>query len=163
MKNSFLKQIGASDQIILELGKFSLLWNAFERILFKQECSINKIKNYQHYDKINNEKYYLNLLNELLTYFNKKKTEITKDFIKQKLYSNNRNEYQIEVENVLKNDSHGKELQIGTILILFRLRNNMFHGLKDCFNINHQYQLFVSANSLLNYVITEIYNKNFFH
>ena len=89
-----------------------------------------------------------------MSYLNINKQKITKDFIKQKLYSTNRNEYQIEVENVLKNDLHGKELQIGTMLILLRLRNNMFHGLKDCCNINKQLNLFISANDLLNYIMT---------
>lgn len=154
MEETFIERIGASKEIIEELGKFSLLWNAFECNLFNQECSVNNIKNFDDYDSINNETYYINLINELLSYLNVNRQEITKDFIKQKLYSTNRNEYQIEVENVLKNDLHGKELQIGTMLILLRLRNNMFHGLKDCYNINKQLNLFISANALLNYIMT---------
>lgn len=154
MNKNFIEKIGASKEIIEELGKFSLLWNAFECNLFNQECSVFKIQNFQNYNCINDETYYINLINELLLYLNVKKQNITREFIKQKLYSLQRDEYQIEVENVLKNDLHGEELQKGTLLILLRLRNNMFHGLKDCYNINKQLNLFISANDLLNYIMT---------
>lgn len=154
MEKDFIKQINASDEIVNTLGKSSLLWNAFECKLFNQSCTVSKIKNCQDYDCFNKESYYTNLINELLTYLQLDKQNITKEIIKAKLYSEDRNEYHNEVEQVLKSDLHGKELQIGTLLILLRLRNNMFHGLKDCYNINSQLNLFIAANSLLNYIMT---------
>lgn len=153
MKKDFIEEIEASDDIINALGRFSLLWNAFECELFDQQCTVSKIRNFENYNRIKKESYYTNLINTLLNYLGTDKRRITREIIKNRLYSVDRNEYQIEVEQVLKNDMHGEELQIGTLLILLRLRNNMFHGLKDCYQINSQLELFIAANSLLNYIM----------
>ncbi|MDE5629999.1 MAG: hypothetical protein K2I70_00215 [Bacilli bacterium] len=73
--------------------------------------------------------------------------------ILSKLYSNKHHNVQEEVLQVLTEDVNNEILLTGVLLIIYRLRNNMFHGLKDCYSINSQLNLFKSANIALNELI----------
>lgn len=160
MQYTVIKKYNIERKTITELGKFSILWNIFEKDYFQKKCCPHKIKNYQNYNITKSLKYNCeNFINVLHAYLGTSKSTITRNIIKATLFDNS-NEYHTEIEYVLKNKCDGTKLLIGTILIILRLRNNMFHGIKDCLNINNQLQLFISANIILNKLIEKRDNYN---
>lgn len=154
---NFIKETGVTNEMISILGEFSFLWAQFELIYFINGCNISKIRNltfnisnFKVYDELCN-----NFINALLDYLNESKETITIDKIHNKLYSTDFKKFYPEIDDVIKKNICGKDLIKGSIFILFRLRNNMFHGLKDCYNINFQKNLFICANILINQLIVD--------
>ena len=71
------------------------------------------------------------------------------EFISKGLFSDDRqaNEDEIkQIEAFLKQD--GNTLY-GCLLCVFRIRNNMMHGLKDVETLNTQVEIFKSVNDIL--------------
>lgn len=182
MEKTFIERIGASKEIIEELGKFSLLWAQFELEYCGNNCSDKLFLNDKEFEKflqnVNNQekkdKYTLsrekflglcnfkldfkslieNLIAELLKYLKKTRKTITPEFIHEKLYSSNFTSYYSQVDNIICNNiNDNRELFLGGLLIIFRLRNNLFHGLKDCYSIDKQMEIFKSCNRFLDYLL----------
>jgi len=160
MQYSSIKKYNVNRQTITELGKFTLLWNIFEKEYFDKKCKACKVKNYKYPISKNLEKKCNEFINVLHSYLGTCKNTINREIIKETLFDNS-DEYHVEIENVLKNDCFGQDLIIGTVFILLRIRNNLFHGIKQCLTINNQLQLFNSANIVLNTLIEKrgVYGK----
>lgn len=61
--------------------------------------------------------------------------------------ANDRKEF---VDDVLVAESPSlRDKILASIIIIFRYRNNLFHGLKDVTQINYQQRNFVTANKML--------------
>jgi len=61
----------------------------------------------------------------------------------------------IDVIQVLtKQQTEPKEVLKALLFILYRFRNNLFHGNKEIINLNTQIDNFISANGILNEVLT---------
>ena len=182
MKNTFIERIGASKEIIEELGKFSLLWAQFELEYCENNCSDKLFFNDIEFEKflqnvnsqekkskysLSREKFFAicnfnfdfkllieNLITELLKYLHMTKETITPEFIHKKLYSSNFTSYYSQVDNIICNSvNDNRELILGGLLIVFRLRNNLFHGLKDCYSIDKQIEIFKSCNRFLDFLV----------
>ena len=182
MDKTFIERIGASKEIIEELGKFSLLWAQFELEYCENNCSDKLFLNDTEFNKFlqnvssqtNKNKYILlrenflklcnfnldfnhlikNLISVLLKYLHKTKETITPEFIHEKLYSNNFTSYYTQVDNIICNNiNDNTESLLGGLLIIFRLRNNLFHGLKDCYTIDNQIEIFKSCNCILDFLL----------
>jgi len=141
---------GVKEETILEIGKFSILWNMLEERYF-DKCMTDKkvpdVANFIYSDNI--QQYCLNLVHALLKYLNEDKKTITIEKIRKKLYSESWNGSYSEMERTILGKSNNVELLIGSMLLLLRLRNNLFHGEKDTYKINAQLELFSAANTLL--------------
>ena len=182
MEETFIERIGASKEIVEELGKFSLLWaqfeleycanNCFDKLFFNdvefekfllnvngQEKKNNYIFLRENFLKLFNFNTNLkplikNIISALLKYLHKTKETITPEFIHEKLYSNSFTAYYPQVDNIICNNiNDNQELLLGGLLIVFRLRNNLFHGLKDCYTIDKQIEIFKSCNRFLDFLL----------
>ena len=141
---------GVNKETILEIGQFSILWNMLEERYFDKymtDRKVTDVANFIYSDHI--QQYCLNLVNALLKYLNEDKTTISIEKIKDKLYSENWNGSYPEMEKTILGKSSNVELLIGSLLLLLRLRNNLFHGEKDPYKINAQIELFRASNILL--------------
>ncbi len=155
MTSKFIEYCNVSNEMLLELGEFTILWAQFELKYFNNDCTVNKLcELHKRVSLSNNLKNSCkNLINNLLEYFQTTKDLITENYIREKLYSTKNNYVNNEVIEVLTKDPSNESLITGVLLIIYRLRNNMFHGLKDCYTINRQFKLFQSVNDFLNEMV----------
>lgn len=160
MEKDFIKQNKISSEMIMELGRFSILWANFEWKYCETKCDETKIiqfiKDYKNIYNENDELKFFskNFISALKKYFINKSLSINKETIKNQLYSKGYQPQQEVMDVLTKNENiiDEKTLFEGTFLICYRLRNNMFHGLKDLSEINNQLELFQKVNQLLNHV-----------
>lgn len=138
-----------SKDLVLEVGKFAILWNCFERDLFKNHCNPSKIINSYQNIQIDRDK-----LQILVDVLNKRRVKFEFDFdeyIEQGLHPNNStisSSRNIQLmENFLKQNSDDNIC--GGLLTILRLRNNLMHGLKDISELEEQIELFRAVNAVL--------------
>lgn len=140
-----------SDEVVLEIGKFAILWNEFEKNFFKYEFKPSKLKSVLQNIVIDQ-----NLLKEFrddlglqYCYYN----NIDK-FIKDFFYTNNSNHNPNKQDKdyicyFLNDTGTYVDKLYGCILIIYRYRNNLMHGMKNVEGLEQQLQVFKIINGLL--------------
>lgn len=132
------------------LADFLLLWNLFEDRLFENNFTIEKAEHYvnDYIDRFNPD-----VCNRAFEYFKKRYTDIELGIVTYPLFEKlnfRRNDKKEFVDGVLIADSPSlKDKVLASIIIIFRYRNNLFHGLKDVTQINYQQSNFITANKVL--------------
>lgn len=130
--------------------EFLLLWNLFEDRLFENDFKEDKAKPYitNNIKKLDHD-----ICNKVFEYFKARYTHVESGLIiyplfeKLNIRSRDKKEF---VERTLVADSPSMEDKIfASIIIIFRYRNNLFHGLKDVTQINYQQSNFITANKML--------------
>lgn len=177
----FMERIFVSKEMLTTLGEFTILWAEFELVYCNNNC-VDKLffndKEFNQFTKLcptrrikqyieNRQKFFRfcnfdleyktlseQVISSLLDYLGKTKDTITPEIIHEKLYSADFTSYYPQIDNIICNDIiDNKELLLGCLLIIFRLRNNMFHGLKDCYSINKQLKIFKACNVFLDFLL----------
>ena len=138
-----------NDEVVIEIGKFTILWNIFERSKCDYNCNPTTIKNACDYIKIDEEKQ--SKLSEVL---NERRIWFCQDlynYVELSLHPNNakqsKEEDKVKMVNFLKRE--GIELTQGCLLVIHRVRNNLMHGLKLLEDLNDQLLLFKAINEVL--------------
>lgn len=132
---------------------FSLLWNLFESVL--GERGINKHQLSVIALTTNRKSYGVNFYEPFLTYFRRRYVvnNNTNDLFEGLLFRQNDNSEL--VRNVLIGSEQRADKIIEAILIIiYRFRNNLFHGEKELHNIHTQYENFKQANCFLMSVLS---------
>lgn len=128
---------------------FSLIWNVFENKLCRNNFSINRLQQDLAHRNID-----VNLFDSHLSYF---KNRYTKNGRFTDLFQNlnlRRNDRQQLVESVLLGtDTNPNNIILALAIIVYRFRNNLFHGLKEMKYIDQQNENFEIANSFLTKLI----------
>lgn len=148
--SSFLsldKQLSGED--IDSVRNFSLLWNLFEGLVFNRKASVVKMKSVvsdMHVQgKLNIDDYSIFLNYFSNRYIKKGKTEDR--FYGLYLRSGDMPEL---VESVLKgNEKAPEKILLALLIIVYRYRNNLFHGIKSMYDLPNQVENFKIANQLL--------------
>lgn len=143
-----IKNYELSDELIVEIGKFAVLWNLFENYYCNCNCSSKTIYNISSSISISDESQakFAEALNKRRHLFGQDFI----DYITNNLYSEDRQPKKDEINNIeifLKQEK--VEAIAGCLLSIFRIRNNMMHGLKDVSQLDNQLELFKSANEVL--------------
>lgn len=144
-----------NDELVMEIGKFAILWNIFESDYFDKQCTPEKIKSActrLSIDKIKQSNL-AKALNERRSWFG----QLYIDYIKDNLYSDTRKPSEDKInaiENFLKQE--GDNLIYGCLLSVQRIRNNLMHGLKCVEELNSQLDLFKAVNDVLECVKEKI-------
>lgn len=137
---------------------FSLVWNIFEKECCHKNASIgNHPKNFA--DKLSNN-IDSNLLNEIFQYFKNRYIENGDandifnrfDFGREPASSTYKN---FVKDRLLKEETTNQEKLQSLLYIAFRLRNNLFHGIKDVEKLYEQNENFKQINSLLMAIIEQ--------
>ena len=153
MKNEefsmFIQGNRLDDELVMEIGKFSILWNCFERFKCNYFCSINKIKEISSLVSIDKEKQaeLARVLNERLSWSG----QVIPEYVKIGLHPGNAHQSQ-ETERILMEQfikQEGDDLRQGCLLVIHRIRNNLLHGLKCVEQLNDQLELFKAVNGVL--------------
>lgn len=153
MEKSWLeKETGSGNFDLSKLESicyFTFVWNIFEKACFDKNASIRDMK-----AKVTNGYFYLEegTLNYTFEhfqcrYYSEEDNEIV-------FHSNGDKE--ITKNLFTKEHSTEKEKIEGVLRIIFRLRNNLYHGLKAIDKLETQNETFMMANKFLTKIIDNI-------
>jgi hypothetical protein len=160
---TYIGYVWMNNETILEVGKFAILWNVFEEWRCKCNCSHEKIKEVVDdvmriraiVGKRGEEDAFINFAAELADRA-KKTSGSVESYVKTKLYPDDeraritkkeRDGFMATVINFI--NSGGKNALDGALLAIWRIRNNMFHGLKGHSVLDEQIELFRAMNAVL--------------
>lgn len=155
-------------QKIVSTLSFSVLWNIFEFKICNKKFNIDKIAQHVNYYNIPLEKFTIEI-----KYFMKRSKSFTYDenniidyiekgllippFIKDKENKLQVNKYHTLVKSFLYEEALSEQDKIKALFyIIYRLRNNMFHGEKDLMNLHLQEVNFINANSAIKTMLSYI-------
>lgn len=138
--------------VVIEIGKFAILWNHFEHFHCNNHCDPSRIKEIANFIVISEDK--MNLLREALKNRMDISEEDTHVYVYKGLYptgsiDTKKEENKQYMERFINNDSDQMNNTIGCLLIIQRIRNNMMHGLKDISELSGQLELFQAVNGVL--------------
>jgi len=143
--------VNLSENELICIKDFSLLWNVFEKEVCDTRCTINKLK-----DSLRLIQFEMNDFEVYLEYFqNRYITDNVTNVRFENLHITSIRTKKFVADVLLGKKIETSEIVFALALIVYRYRNNLFHGVKDILVINEQEQNFLIANqtimSILNY------------
>lgn len=157
MINSEYNQIEKYIRKVLEnetrllVSDFAILWNKYENSIFNNNYNPRRIneKVLEKIKKDNNFEIKVNSLYEsFCEYLQYKKIKFnTYDIIRK--FSIRENDISVEELNFIINSDEYKDKLKLLLIIIGRVRNNMFHGIKLIIDLNTQKELFRISNQIL--------------
>ena len=137
---------------IIEIGKFAILWNIFENDKCQNDCNVTILRSL-NLDNIE-EQYWINL-----SQIFKNRVDVnecnTNNYVDCKLSLGRGlpQEAKKEVQLFIKNN--GRSNKVGGLIAIYRIRNNMYHGLKNWAILDEQIDLFIGINAFLEKFLLE--------
>lgn len=138
-----------NNEIVLEIGKFTILWAEFEKEYCNNNCNSNSIWDFSTMYDIKRE--------VLKDFAEKLKGRVDYYGVDEFIYVN----YNLVPEGARTPSSldlntiqdflnfNGANLVAGAFLAIYRIRNNLLHGLKILSELNGQLELFKAMNKVL--------------
>lgn len=149
VKPMIVKENQLNDLLVMEIGKFSILWNCFERFQCDNSCNPGKIKTVASLISIDKEKQGVlaAVLNKRRTWFG----QVIPEYVETGLYPGNARQNQAEDRLLMEKfmEQSDKDQRCGCLLVIYRIRNNLMHGLKCIEQLNDQLELFQAVNGVL--------------
>lgn len=144
-----IKDCELKNETVLEIGRFAILWNCFERDCCKNNCNPSSIKKISGSIQLDIEKQA-----NLATVLNKRRSwfgQLKLDYVEKSLHPGNaRNSSEDDMAIMCRFlEQSGDELACGCLLVIHRIRNNLMHGLKLLDQLDNQIELFRAANEVL--------------
>lgn len=144
-----IKDFELNDETVIELGRFAVLWNLFEKVHCGQDCTPKELTKIAPTIEIDEE-----IMQTLAVVLNARRIwfqMMVSDYAIKSLHPDNARmsrEEEIELmEDFLKWKSDNRVL--GCLLIINRIRNNLLHGLKIAEQLDDQIELFKAVNMVL--------------
>lgn len=134
---------------LLNVKNFSLIWNVFESTACANHFSINRIE-----QEIGNRNIDVNNFTDNIAYF--KNRYVTNGALNGRFAHLNfrPNDRQALVEDVLLEiNTSPNDIILAIVIIVYRYRNNLFHGVKNIQQIDGQNENFQNANTFLTRLI----------
>ena len=150
--------VNIENETIFEVGRFAILWNVFENTKCNNKCTCAKIVNMEKSIKNSDKEPFERFATELKNRANKIGRTVDK-YVNNNVFPINgaiisatdRTNYMPAVIEFI--DSSGENNLAGAFLAIYRIRNNMFHGLKGHSALDDQIDLFKAMNAVLEEVI----------
>ena len=140
------------NKIVLEIGKFTILWAEFENNYCSNNCDSNKIWKFSLTLSVDNKilKDFSKELHGRTEYFN----EDIETYTNYNLIPQNAHRPKAKYIKIMRDFINLDELVnsywiCGALLCIYRIRNNLLHGLKELSELNGQIGLFKSMNKVL--------------
>lgn len=145
------------NETVMEVGIFTILWNLFENAKCDYNCSADKISSMEEcLESLAKEPF------ELLARVLKGRTGSLcsiENYVATRIYPKNnakitkvdRDSHIPMVVEFIK--SNGQSSLVGGLLAIYRIRNNMFHGLKGHSELDEQIELFRSMSAVLKEIV----------
>lgn len=131
------------------IADFSMVWSFFEDAAFGRFCNVEKIRNFASQLEAQNDIGRCNI-NLYLPYLKQRyfvNGELTNHF-KHLHLERSRNPKEV-VEALCNENAPEKTKLIGCLVVIFRLRNNLFHGEKWQYELQGQRNNFINATKFL--------------
>ena len=131
-----------------EIIDFALLWSFFEGTKLDQHGSIAAIRTYV--ETLSQQQVDTLSLDHFITYFQNRYTENDGfSYRYQHLHlDESRNPEEVN-RMLLREANDSRENLVGCLGVIYRYRNNFFHGVKWEYDLEEQHSNFVNANTLL--------------
>lgn len=130
---------------LTNIKEFALMWNIFEKIVCDTRCTLNTIKR-----RTAEIDFDLSGFEEHLTYFKTRYVEAEQTNERFNYLRINNTAYSELVRSVLLNEEGSEPNQIlAMLVIVYRYRNNLFHGNKNIRYLDTQEINFYHANQIL--------------
>ena len=148
-----IKGQNLNNNIVREIGKLTILWAEFEKEYCNNDCSDKLIIQEKDKFKVIKENLLVCFNNNLhgrIEYFDTDIEVYTNYDLIPENARRPKNEYIkimkdfINLDKLVKND-----WICGALLCIYRIRNNLLHGLKEIEELNGQIELFKSMNEIL--------------
>lgn len=137
--------VALNEAALSEIKDFSLIWNVFEDRVCNNNFSIAEVQ-----QRIAERNFNADAFAPHLQYFQNRyisNGETNERFEFLHFRPNDRREF---VSKVLLSELIGiRDILLAIVIIIYRFRNNLFHGLKDIQVIDQQHTNFETANSFL--------------
>lgn len=134
---------------VREIGKFSILWNWFERFWCDNNCNPGKIKDIAKMIPVGykQQAHLAEVLNQRRHWFG----QLEMDYIIESLHPGNARASTEDDMAIMRQfmEQTGDDLTCGCLLVIYRIRNNLMHGMKLLEELNGQIELFHAANEVL--------------
>ncbi len=136
---------GIDNEQYAEIRNFLILWNLFEGRLFNFDFKKNKIDSTIYPLRMNQD-----VINDIFTHYKNRYVingEINSKFEKLRF---RQNDYKVFVINTLLGQQDNiNDIKKAITMIVYRLRNNLFHGEKEIATAYRQDDNFIIANKFL--------------
>ena len=143
-----LNNYNINEETIYELGCFAVLWANFERDFCNNNCDEAKINNVATTIIINEES--IANLHRVANNRTIKLAGSVNSYVNHNLLPSGarhpRPTAKEKIRNFINNYEGNEE---GCLLYIYRIRNNLMHGLKDISDLNNQIELFKAINEVL--------------
>jgi len=152
----FDQTVYANEATLEEIKKFTILWLIFEKYICIENANYDKIES--QLDKVNKQNIKSEIYNIALKYFQERyideEGKTTSHFLYTFKSTSNEQIKEQRFLKVLKAESIDLlEILKGITFLMYRYRNNLFHGVKDPIRLDDQYENFVHANLFLSNLI----------
>jgi len=138
-----------TEEDLLNVKNFALIWNVFESTTCANNFTINRIE-----QRIEERNIDIDIFAETIAYF--KDRYVTNGTFNERFAHLNfrANDRQPLVEDVLLEfNTTPNDVILAIIIIVYRFRNNLFHGNKNIQEIDGQNENFLNANAFLSRLI----------
>lgn len=126
---------------------FALIWNLFEDQCMDNFARISEVDAFVENLIIQNN---LTIVDEIYQYMSERYCQNSNYLYSRLLWRHSEQRIESFTESILQNpQSIAKERIKAVLYVIFRLRNNLFHGEKDIVTINAQQETFVLVNRFL--------------
>lgn len=144
-----IKEFELQDTTVLEIGRFAILWNQFEHDWCNNNCTPSKIKEIANTTQMDIEKQ--RALSEVLNRRRMWFDQLEVDYVRDSLHPGNARASAEEDMKLMQDflKQTGDSLESGCLLAIYRIRNNLMHGLKMLEELDGQIELFRAANAVL--------------
>lgn len=146
-----IRDFELKNKTVLEIGKFAILWNWFEKEFCENNCNYSRLKDAFENVRIDSKKQ-----KELADVFEVRKymfMQVTEEYVDTGLYPDNarRTRTDAEERKVMEDfiDQKEGDTTLGCLMTIYRIRCNMMHGLKIVEQLDDQYELFKAVNGVL--------------
>lgn len=140
------------NKIVFEIGKFTILWEEFEKNYCSNNCNSKKILAFSLTISVDNKilKDFSKELHGRTEYFNEDiETYTNYNLIPQNAHRPKSKYIKIMRDFINLDELVNSDWICGALLCIYRIRNNLLHGLKELSELNGQIGLFKSMNKVL--------------
>ncbi|SFD43095.1 hypothetical protein [Algibacter pectinivorans] len=139
-----------TEEQLINVKDFSLLWNIFENLVCGNRCNVNRLD-----ERLNPIEFQIADFQENFEYFQNRYTENGTTNVRFEHLNFRNGDRKEFVSNVLLGNENVTSAKVLALtIIVFRFRNNLFHGLKDFMQIDQQEENFRNANQVLKTILT---------
>lgn len=164
---NFCRDIGGhniSDSTYYECANFLFFTSWFEEVLFNDDNKQNPNNDIKIADDLS-QKIDLSVFDFFGDYFSARyiKNDITTNHLFNNLKLSTKNAVKVSKSLIdyMVSKQRDKNLLWSYIMIVYRFRNNMFHGSKGLINLNNYVDQFSIINKFMKLLLIEIINKKY--